>query len=191
MALALKDRFEKFLNEKNVVTDLLAKIEAKTGVKRAYIAYGESSSLFWGSIYLFAEFLDVSPSRTAAAAVDHSLCNVLVLVMLKSALVLQLSSPCLPFTSWWVMALHCSATSSDSSTLPTSRELSSFFFVLLLWLKMENDMKHDPSPTQPCNGMVRGARPGWAETGLLWSISDVAWIWVWQCRMCVCRCDHR
>ncbi|MBN3276095.1 REEP5 protein, partial [Polyodon spathula] len=38
MAGALKDRFEKFLNEKNVVNDQLAKIEARTGVKRSYIA---------------------------------------------------------------------------------------------------------------------------------------------------------
>ncbi|XP_066506901.1 receptor expression-enhancing protein 5 [Hoplias malabaricus] len=38
MALALKDRFEKFLYEKNVVTDILEKIESKTGVKRTYLA---------------------------------------------------------------------------------------------------------------------------------------------------------
>ncbi|KAK1152391.1 receptor expression-enhancing protein 6 isoform X2 [Acipenser oxyrinchus oxyrinchus] len=39
----LKERFEKFLNEKNFVTDCLAKIEEKTGVHRRYVATGSVS----------------------------------------------------------------------------------------------------------------------------------------------------
>lgn len=43
MLTQLKDRYDAFLNEKNMVTDLLATLEQKTGVKRRYIASGKCS----------------------------------------------------------------------------------------------------------------------------------------------------
>ncbi|KAJ3604859.1 hypothetical protein NHX12_026911 [Muraenolepis orangiensis] len=38
MALGIKQRFENFLKEKNLMTDILGKIEERTGVNRLYIA---------------------------------------------------------------------------------------------------------------------------------------------------------
>lgn len=38
----LKDRAEKFLNEKNFVTDCLSKVEEWTGIKKRYLAIGMS-----------------------------------------------------------------------------------------------------------------------------------------------------
>ncbi|XP_028833106.1 receptor expression-enhancing protein 5 [Denticeps clupeoides] len=45
MITQLKERYEAFLNEKNVVTDLLAALEARTGVQKQYIATGAVSAV--------------------------------------------------------------------------------------------------------------------------------------------------
>ncbi len=41
-----KAKLDKMLHEKNAITDILEKIEQKTGVRRLYIAYGEQSATF-------------------------------------------------------------------------------------------------------------------------------------------------
>lgn len=43
---SIKDRAEKFLNEKNVVTDILGKMEEKTGIKKKVIALGTYDLIF-------------------------------------------------------------------------------------------------------------------------------------------------
>uniref|UniRef100_A0A8D0GP15 Receptor expression-enhancing protein n=1 Tax=Sphenodon punctatus TaxID=8508 RepID=A0A8D0GP15_SPHPU len=50
---ALQQRFESFLDQPSLLTDLLAWLETKTGVKRYYLATGESSTAFLGLYLMF------------------------------------------------------------------------------------------------------------------------------------------
>lgn len=41
MFSSIRDRVDKFLNEKNVVTDFLGKMEEKTGIRKKILAGGK------------------------------------------------------------------------------------------------------------------------------------------------------
>ena len=41
----LQDKFRKSLKEKNAITNVLGKLEAKTNINREYIAYGKTNKI--------------------------------------------------------------------------------------------------------------------------------------------------
>lgn len=59
---SIRERADKFLNEKNVVTDFLGKVEEKTGIKKKIIAVGRLLSArfivttFWVILSSFSSY---------------------------------------------------------------------------------------------------------------------------------------
>lgn len=75
---SIKDRAEKFLNEKNVVTDILGKVEEKTGIKKKVIALG-TSDLLYSSVVMSSQRAHSVQLVDQGCFLDHSALDVVVL----------------------------------------------------------------------------------------------------------------